>query len=217
VFVQRDLLVTAGGWDPNCLAEDCELGVRLSTLGAEVAVAYDSELATREETPGSLSGLFRQRTRWNQGFLQVLRKGDWRQLPTRRQRWLARYTLSMPFMQAATGLLLPISVITMLWAHLPVVFALVSFLPALPTLGTLAFEIAGLHEFCHLYGLRTRGTDYVRLVLGVLPYQVVLSAAAVRAVIRESRGVRTWEKTTHLGAHRIDSDIGAETTTAFAP
>ena len=81
VFVRADRLRAAGGWDPNCLAEDCDLGVRLSTVGAKVVVAYDAVMVTREETPDSLNGLYRQRTRWNQGFLQVYRKGYWKQLP----------------------------------------------------------------------------------------------------------------------------------------
>ena len=51
-------------------------------------------MVTREETPDTLVGLLKQRTRWNQGFLQVLRKGDWRRLPDPRQRLLARYTLT---------------------------------------------------------------------------------------------------------------------------
>ena len=75
VFVRTDLLVAVGGWDERCLAEDCELGVRLSSLGATVDVAYDPMLVTREETPGTLRGLLKQRTRWNQGFLQVLAQG----------------------------------------------------------------------------------------------------------------------------------------------
>jgi cellulose synthase/poly-beta-1,6-N-acetylglucosamine synthase-like glycosyltransferase len=201
VFVRRDVLEAVGGWDPNCLAEDCELGVRLSAQGATVTVAYDPELATREETPHTLSALVRQRTRWNQGFLQVLRKGEWRRLPWRR-RWLARYTLAMPFLQAATGVAIPISVATFLWLKVPIGLALLSFAPALLTLGMLAFEIAGLREFCREYYLRARVRDYVRLVLGLIPYQLMLATAAVRAVAREAVGVRTWEKTTHLGLHR---------------
>ena len=51
VFTRTELLREAGGWDPNCLAEDCEIGVRLSTRGAVVAVAYDPQAVTREETP----------------------------------------------------------------------------------------------------------------------------------------------------------------------
>ena len=34
------------------------------------------------------------------------------------------------------------------------------------------------------------------------PYQLLLAAAAVRAVWRESRGHGGWEKTTHTNSHR---------------
>src|SRR5215218_10024931 len=159
VFIRTDRLREVGGWDPDCLAEDCEIGVRLSSRGAKVAVAYDPELVTREETPGSVRELFKQRTRWNQGFLQVLRKGEWRRLPTLRQRLLARYTLAMPFLQAFTGVLIPVSLATMILLDL-------------------------------------------RLLVGTFPYHLLLGAAALRAVLRERRGERGWEKTAHVGAHR---------------
>ncbi len=133
----------------------------------------------------------------------MLRKGEWKSLPWRR-RWLARYTLSMPFLQAGAGVAIPVSVATMLWLKVPIGFALLSFLPVLPTLGTLAFELAGIREFGRLYYLRVRPLDYGRLALGLLPYHLLLAAAAVRAVARETFGVRTWEKTAHVGAHRRD-------------
>ena len=202
VFVKRRVLEAVGGWDGDCLAEDCELGVRLSALGARVTVAYDPDLATREETPGSLRELFKQRTRWNQGFLQVLRKGAWRRLPTRRQRMLARYTLAMPFLQAFAGVAIPVSIASMVWLRVPVLLALLAFLPAVPTLGTIAFEVAALREFCRLFYVRPRRVDYLRLVAGTFVYQLVLAGAALRAVARELLGVRTWEKTSHVGAHR---------------
>jgi hypothetical protein len=40
------------------------------------------------------------------------------------------------------------------------------------------------------------------MALGYLPYQWVLSYAAVRAVWRQVRGINNWEKTKHIGAHR---------------
>ncbi len=201
VFVRTDLLREAGGWDGDCLAEDCELGVRLSTRGARVAVAYDPEVVTREETPGSLVSLFKQRTRWSQGFLQVYRKGYWRELPTRRQRALARYTLAMPFLQAFTGLMIPVSIGLVLFAQVPVLVAMATFLPVVPTLVTLVVEAAGLGEFGRSYGVKVRLRDYVKLVLGTFPYQVFLAAAAIRAAVREARGDSSWEKTEHTGAH----------------
>ena len=135
VFTKTRLLREVGGWDRDCLAEDCEIGVRLSTRGARVAVAYDPQAVTREETPGSISALVKQRTRRDQGVLQVYRKGEWRKLPSRRQRLLARYTLAMPFLQAATGVLLPVSLASMFVLKVPVPMALVTFLPLAPTFG----------------------------------------------------------------------------------
>ena len=202
VFVRTELLREVDGWDPECLAEDCEIGVRLSTRGATVAVAYDPELVTREETPGTLRSLVKQRTRWNQGFLQVLAKGVWKQLPTRRQRLLARYTLSMSFLQAFTGLMIPVSIGLILWAKVPTWVSLVTFLPLVPTLVTIAVEAAGLSEFGRAYDVKVRVRDYVVLVLGTFPYQVILAGAAVRAVWREKRGERGWEKTEHSNLHR---------------
>jgi cellulose synthase/poly-beta-1,6-N-acetylglucosamine synthase-like glycosyltransferase/putative flippase GtrA len=204
VFIRTDLLRQAGGWDPDCLAEDCELGVRLSSAGAKVAVAYDPELVTREETPATLGAFLKQRTRWNQGFLQVLRKGEWRRLPTTRQRLLARYTLAMPFLQAFIGLIIPLSFATTLFAKVPVLAALISFVPLVPVLAVLVMEAVALGELCRNYGFRVRLRDYLRLVLGTLPYHALLSLAAVRAVARELRGNRSWEKTAHVGAHRTD-------------
>ncbi len=209
VFVRTELLRAVGGWDPECLAEDCELGVRLSAMGASVAVAYDPYLVTREETPGTLWALLKQRTRWNQGFLQVLRKGEWRRLPRRGQRMLARYTLAQPFLQAFAGLAIPVAIVSALMLRVPVGVALLSFLPALPTLAMVVFELVGLREFCRIYYVRPRLRDYIRLLIGTPFYQVMLAVAACRAVLREARGERGWEKTEHSGAHRNLAASGA--------
>jgi cellulose synthase/poly-beta-1,6-N-acetylglucosamine synthase-like glycosyltransferase len=202
VFVRTDVLRSVGGWDDECLAEDCELGVRLSTLGARISVSYDPYLVTREETPETLRELLKQRTRWNQGFLQVLRKGEWRRLPTRRQRMLARYTLAQPFLQAFAGVMIPLAIATAIIVKVPVGIALLSFLPAIPTITMVVFELVGVREFCRVYYVRPRVTDYLRLLIGTPLYQSVLAIAACRAVVREVRGQRGWEKTSHSGAHR---------------
>ncbi|MDT7713054.1 MAG: hypothetical protein QOG46_1748 [Pseudonocardiales bacterium] len=205
VFIRTDLLRLVEGWDVDCLAEDCELGIRLSVAGARVAVAYSAELATREETPPTLQGLIKQRTRWNQGYLQVLHRGEWRRLPTRSKRLMARYLLAMPFMQAFSGLLVPMSLATMLFFRAPMPFVLLTYVPLGATLATLVVEAVGLAEFNRMFGLRVRLRDYLKLVLGALPYQLLLAFAAIRASVREIRGERGWEKTEHVGAHRGES------------
>jgi cellulose synthase/poly-beta-1,6-N-acetylglucosamine synthase-like glycosyltransferase len=208
VFVRRALLEEVGGWDPDCLAEDCDLGVRLSTLGHRIAVAYEPELCTREETPDTIRALVRQRTRWNQGFLQVLHKGDWRRLPTPGLRLLARYTLWQPLLHAFAGVAIPVAILTTLFTRMPLPVTMVTFLPLLPTLAAVAFDAVALHDFGRSYGVRIRPVHYAKLVAGAPFYQVLLAWAAVRAVVRDRRGHDNWERTEHRGAHLVSVPIG---------
>ncbi|WP_058044507.1 glycosyltransferase [Streptomyces roseifaciens] len=207
VFVRTEVLREADGWDAECLAEDCDLGVRLSSKGKRVVVAYDPEMVTREETPGSLMSLLKQRTRWNQGFLQVYRKRDWHRLPGFGQRMLARYTLMTPFLQAFTGVVVPLNIAVTLLLHVPVYVAVLTFLPAVTAFVTFVFEIVGLHDFGVQYGLRVRFVHYLKLVLGGPFYQLLLAGAAIRAVWREQRGRNEWELTAHAGAHLTREDV----------
>jgi cellulose synthase/poly-beta-1,6-N-acetylglucosamine synthase-like glycosyltransferase/GT2 family glycosyltransferase len=200
VFIGRQWLAASKGWDSECLAEDCDLGARLSSLGARTVVAYSPELVTREETPATLRALLKQRTRWNQGFLQVLRKGSWRSR-TGASRALALYTLSFPIVQALLGLSVPFALAMALLVKLPITLALLSFLPLVPLTAILMAELIGLAQFCREFSLRARPLDYLRLVVGSIPYQLLLCAAAARAAWRELRGINNWEKTAHVGAH----------------
>jgi cellulose synthase/poly-beta-1,6-N-acetylglucosamine synthase-like glycosyltransferase len=202
VFMQRRLIERAGGWDDRCLTEDADIGIRISALGKPIAVTYDAEHVTREETPPTLASFVRQRTRWNQGFLQVLRKGDWRRFPSVGQRGLAVYTLMYPFGQAFVGVLWPISVVMIVAVKMPVLLAMLSFIPLYVLGFQLLVNFLGLIEFAAAYRMRLRASDVTALVLGFLPYQFLLSISAVRAVYREFRGMTNWEKTAHTGAHR---------------
>jgi hypothetical protein len=108
----------------------------------------------------------------------------------------------MPFLQAATGALVPIAILCMFVLKVPVPVTLLTFLPLAPTLVTVAVEMAALGEFGKEFGIKIRPWDHLRLVLGAFPYQLLLAAAAVRSVWRESRGHGGWEKTEHANAHR---------------
>jgi cellulose synthase/poly-beta-1,6-N-acetylglucosamine synthase-like glycosyltransferase len=202
VFVRRRVLERIGGWDDDCLAEDCALGIRLSAVGARIDVVSDPVYATREETPPDLRGLLHQRVRWNQGFLQVLRAGAWRALPTWRQRMIARVVLGMPFAQALIGLSVPVAVAETLLVRLPVLVTLVTLAPVAPSVLMLVVECLALDQFGRAFQRRVRVGDHVRLVLGAVPFQVVLAVAALVAVVREARGDHSWRKTDHAGSHR---------------
>jgi glycosyltransferase XagB len=200
VFIRTPILRAVDGWW-DCLAEDCEIGVRLSALGARTAVFYEPDLVTREECPPTLRAFIKQRTRWNQGYLQTLGRGYWWRLPLR-QRALGAYILGNPYVMALAWVMIPAAIATAVAVKAPIVITLISFLPLLPMFTMLVAEGVGLAEFCRLYGERRPGVrDYARLVLGLLVYQAILAFAAARAVVREARGARGWEKTAHLGLH----------------
>jgi cellulose synthase/poly-beta-1,6-N-acetylglucosamine synthase-like glycosyltransferase len=202
VFVRRDLLARVGGWDEHCLTEDAEIGLRLSALGESIRVVYDAQHVTREETPDSVGSFIRQRTRWQQGFLQVLRKGTWRAFPRLRQRLLAVYTLTYPLYQSVLTLLWLPTVLAVLWLKLPVLTALVSFLPLYALLFQLLTTVIGAVIFAREYGVTFPLFMPLSMAITFLPYQFLLGISSVRAVYREVRQVHNWEKTTHVGAHR---------------
>ena len=207
VFLRRELIEKVGGWDEACLTEDADIGIRLSVLGEKIFVTYDAAHTTREETPHSLGSFIKQRTRWCQGFMQVLRKGDWKNLPTLGQRLLAGYTLTYPVFQAIVGCLWIPALAMMLYLEVPVFLAMFSLLPLYAVGFQLLVSFVGLLDFGKAYGLRIRTWDFVKFTVGFLPYQALLLIGAVRAVFRELKGDNTWEKTAHSGAHRAKEPV----------
>jgi len=202
VFMRRDLLERLGGWDQECLTEDADVGIRLSAERIPVRVLYDDEHVTKEETPPTVGQFVKQRTRWNQGFLQVLGKGDWRRLPSWPQRLLALYTLAFPLLQVLTLLYLPVSLWLMFFAKVPVAVAMVSTLPLYVVTIQFVISLVGLYEFTAVHGLRSSWLSPLWMLFAYLPYQGLLGYAALRAVWRQLNRVNTWEKTAHIGAHR---------------
>lgn len=206
VFINKPMLDKVGGWPFN-LTEDCALGVKLCLqYGAKVVAFYESWLATREETPSRLSGpgsLFRQRERWDQGFLSVLIE-MWsllRKLPIK-QRLMALYILGMPFIQATNALMMPLALVGLFILIGPVGLVLVMYAPFVPIIMTICLQLVGLREFSRDFGQKVRTRHYASLIFGNYPYQVVLSLAAVSAMWRLLRGKNDWRLTKHSNLHR---------------
>jgi glycosyltransferase XagB len=191
-----------GGWDEGNLTEDADIGIRISLTGERIRVVYDDRYVTREETPPSLTHFVKQRTRWSQGFLQTLMKGEWRHFPTFGQRVLAFYTLSFPSVQAILGVYFIVAIVTMFTVTTPVTTAMTLFLPFYLLGAHFCLAVFGLYDFAEAHGLKPRWTTPLVMALGYLPYQWVLSYAALRATSRQLRGINNWEKTKHVGAHR---------------
>ena len=203
VFVRRDVLLSVDGWDQQCLTEDADVGIRLSALGIPIRVVYEDALVTREETPPTVQQFVRQRTRWNQGFLQVLLKRDWLRLETLTQRLMALYTLGFPVLQALMVIYVPVSIWCILAAKVHVLVAMISMLPMYMLCINLGISAVGLYEFTSVHGLRPSWTTLAQLFAGYMPYQWLLGYAAMRALWRQLRGDGSWEKTVHIGAHRL--------------
>ncbi|ELT45936.1 glycosyl transferase family protein [Arthrobacter nitrophenolicus] len=201
VFVRREVLSSINGWDGNCLAEDCDLGVRLSVLNRRIVIAYAPHLVTKEETPDSIRALVKQRTRWSLGFMQVIAKRDWRALPTLRQRCVAWWTLMQQHFMAFAGLCIPLSILTAIFGKFPIPITLLTFVPLVPAVAAVAFDVCMLREFGRDHGYRIRFYDHLRLVLGTPFYQVLLAYSALRALVKFRQSDFAWEKTMHAGSH----------------
>lgn len=196
-------------WDESCLTEDCKIGMMASAMGFRVDVVYVPEMATREETPQTLVKFVRQRVRWMQGFIQVFSDGQWRELPTRRQRLLAVYILGFQFFQAYTGIVAPAVFVAGFFFKVPVVIVLVATIPlGILVLGTL-IDLVMLHEFGRLFEVHIRIRDYAAIIYGAVLFQLALAVAAVWAIVRHVRGHTNWVKTAHTGAHLHAPDLGA--------
>jgi cellulose synthase/poly-beta-1,6-N-acetylglucosamine synthase-like glycosyltransferase len=205
VFARRSLLERLDGWDEDCLTEDADLGLRLSLIHARVRILYDDEYVTREETPSSIQQFIKQRTRWNQGFIQVLYKKEWLQLEKFSQRLLAFYVLVLPELQALFTILIPVSLVMFFLVKFPLWLAMFTFLPLYCFVLALFIDIVGLHEFVKAHKRKWRWHEAIITILAFFPYQAILSIAALRAVFRYIQGKTNWEKTVHIGQHRTST------------
>jgi len=68
-FIRRRVLEDVGGWDEGSLSEDMEMAVRLTEKGYRIRYAPD--VRSWQESPSSLTRLFRQRLRWFRGTMEV--------------------------------------------------------------------------------------------------------------------------------------------------
>lgn len=202
VFFKTEQLRNFGGWNEACLTEDAEIGIRMSTAGKRIFATYDPQHVTKEETPATLSQFIKQRTRWNQGFIQVLRAKKWQKYNTRFKRAFCWYTLSFPFVQAILFVVTPLAIYVGLTAHMPILVTMLSLLPILVVVLQVVINVVGLYEFTGEQQLKRKWRIFPLMIFTFPFYQLLLSIGAIRATYRELRGQNNWEKTAHSGVHR---------------
>jgi len=183
------------------LAEDAEIGQRMSMAGANIKVIYDPIHATQEETPPDMKNFIKQRTRWNQGFVQVLMNGEWLKLRHLHQKLLSLYLLSWPFIQAALFLYIPFSIVTLFTFKTNVWLTILSIMPLYILLFMMIATVIAFYEFCKDYKIKFQAKHGFHILLTFIPYQFMLGIGAYRAMLRLVTSQNSWEKTTHVNAH----------------
>ncbi len=189
-------------WNEARLTEDADIGLRLTGMGAKIQIMYNAELATREETPGTITEFIKQRTRWCQGFYEIFMDGYWMGLPTLKQRIASIYILLNSVLQAGILLFLPVGIYIGFFQQVPVAIALLSWLPVFLLITQLIIALIGIKEFTELYGKKLPFLFRWRMVLFYYPYQLLLAVAAIRAIYRFMTNQSAWEKTSHSNLHR---------------
>ncbi len=205
VFLRRRLMEHLGGWDHTTLTEDADLGIRLCIARANVRILYDDAFVTKEETPPTIKQFIKQRTRWNQGFIQILLRGRWLQLEKPSQKLLALYVLLLPEILAFFTVMIPISIVMLLFVKLPLWIAILTFMPFYCFILAMFIDLAGLHEFVRVHHRKWKWREAATLLIAFFPYQWLLGIGAIRAVWRQIRGAANWEKTAHIGQHKANT------------
>lgn len=95
-FVRRSVLEKVGGWDTESLSEDTELSAKLTEKGYKIR--YASDVRSWQENPGNLTQLFKQRTRWFRGCMEVSLKYGKLLKRLDRRCFDAEMTLTGPYM-----------------------------------------------------------------------------------------------------------------------
>lgn len=203
VFFKREVLDKLDGWREDCLTEDADIGIRASAAGFKTKMIYVEDMATLEETPANEGEFVRQRTRWDQGYLQILLRGDWLNLPTLTEQFLCSYLLTQPVIHQFSVLAMLSIPFISLGLKVPLWLALFSWLPLYFLIIQLGLYFVGLVDLRKHYNLSFTRWVYVFLPIFFIPYQLMLSFAGLRAFGRMFLGITNWEKTEHWNVHRI--------------
>ena len=196
---RRDSLQAAGGWDEWNVAEDADLGIRLARFGYRVA-SLDSD--TFEEAPHEFMNWFRQRTRWQKGWMQTF---------LTHSREPSRFVRDLGLSRAAAAAILVFgSVISALfWPAYAVDVArrLLAAGDGVPSLAREAADVlvyllalAGVWAILApaLVAARQRAVSLPFKMLVLLPaYYVLVSAAAWAAIVELILRPHHWAKTAH--------------------
>jgi cellulose synthase/poly-beta-1,6-N-acetylglucosamine synthase-like glycosyltransferase len=99
-FIRRDVLEQLQGFDEAVLSEDMEISARI--IENDYKIRYASDVVALQESPSNLKTLFKQRTRWFRGTIEVAFKYGRLMTKLNRINFDAETTLFGPFILIAS-------------------------------------------------------------------------------------------------------------------
>ncbi len=192
-FVRRDILTNMKGFDENTLCEDMELSARLLDNGYNIR--YASDVIALQESPSTLKNLFKQRTRWLRGTMEVALKYGRLMTRMNMKNFDAETTLFAPFLLIASllpyfGILLTFvtSPFNMWW----------SVLVLLATITTaLSLMVCGFALIIASKPRRTRSLLWLPFIYFYWTFQSFIALYALILIVL--RRPRHWTKTDKSG------------------
>ncbi|HEX7225339.1 MAG TPA: glycosyltransferase [Candidatus Limnocylindria bacterium] len=196
---RRTVLDEIGGWDPWNVTEDADLGIRLHRAGYRTAV-LDS--VTLEEANSDFVNWIKQRSRWYKGYMQT-----WLvHMRQPRQLWEdlgPAGMLGFHLFVGGTPLLALVNplfwALTAIWFISPLEFIreLFPFWIYYIALFCLAFGNISF-VYANMVAARQHGRPELVIAAMLSPfYWVMMSIAALKALIQLITAPSFWEKTTH--------------------
>jgi cellulose synthase/poly-beta-1,6-N-acetylglucosamine synthase-like glycosyltransferase len=206
-------LVGVGAWDEWNVTEDADLGVRLARFGYRVK-ALDSD--TWEEAPFEIGNWFRQRVRWQKGWMQTLivhaRRPVffWRDLGPRRA--VAATTL---IVGAIFGCLFwPAFAVGTIWRAITAGQGAMSPSREMSDVFTYILAISGIWTILlpAVIAAKFRRLNLTANVLLLLPaYYLLVSAATWVAMLDLALRPHYWAKTTHGRSRQRHTPVSPRT------
>jgi cellulose synthase/poly-beta-1,6-N-acetylglucosamine synthase-like glycosyltransferase len=197
--IRRDVLVEIGAWDPFNVTEDADLGIRLHRQGFRVGI-IDS--ITHEEANTDFVNWIKQRSRWYKGYLQtwlVHMRHPLRLLRDLGPGAFARFNLFVggtPLLAALN----PISwLLVVIWFVLKPQYMLEIISGPVYYAGMLSWIVGNFAiYYLNLAAAYTIGGRRLFKAALLLPlYWVMMSIAAVKALLQLVFNPNYWEKTAH--------------------
>ena len=193
-FVRKRVLDEVGGWNSKVLSEDMELAARLTKKGHKIR--YASDVKSWQEYPATVSGFFKQRTRWFRGTMETsFRYGSLLKTPTK-ESLDAEVTLAGPFVLISC-LIGYLATFSSLFISMEPDFA---FLLLANITSLLTFVLLGLAGVAMIFAEKQRKLSSILWLPFIYCYWFIQNFVASYAFLQILlRRPRKWEKTTKTG------------------